>query len=45
MECRLGVCVGVCALVWGGKPMGESSDGGGGSGLPRVTNSVARSVV
>ena len=44
MECGWDVCVAVCALVWGGSPMGESSDGGGG-GFPRVTRSVARFVV
>ena len=38
------MCVAVCALVWAGSPMGESSDGGRG-GFPRVTRSVARSVV
>jgi len=27
VECEWDVCVAVCALVWGGNPMGESSDG------------------
>ena len=45
MECGWDVCVAVCALVWDGNPMGESSDGEGGGDFPRVTRSVARSVV
>ena len=28
VECGWDVCVVVCALMWGGNPMGESSDGG-----------------